>query len=193
VRMDGKILIDTYEYSIVNRENTAWRLENEYRQRVGDIFDNPAFPYDAHIDYGELLFVSSQEKIEYGAPDYALITNDLTLDAFYDVNKLGAQAGEITLYVYDETVSVERLAQILLDIRRIFDESGVAFYNIDCVLEYPKWEDVTPKDGRVEVLDFLYSDIYEEGLTERVKASDNAANDYYAEQDAEKLKEMEVK
>ena len=39
--------------------------------------------------------------------------------------------------------------------------------------------------------EFLYTDIYEEGMVERVKASDEAAKAYYDEQDAEKFKEME--
>ena len=38
-------------------------------------------------------------------------------------------------------------------------------------------------------MNFLYTDIYEDGMVERVKASDEAARAYYDEQDAEKLKE----
>ena len=59
---------------------------------------------------------------------------------------------------------------------------------MDLVIEYPKNEDSSKKEGRVEVKDFLYSDIYEEGILERVKESDKAAKEYYAEQDAEKQK-----
>ena len=100
--------------------------------------------------------------------------------------------GKLTIYIDDDTVSYERLSEILLDIRRIFDDSGVKFYVIDCVLEYQKNEDSSKKkEGRVEVREFLYADIYEEGMVERVKASDEEAKAYYAEQDAEKLKEIE--
>ena len=39
---------------------------------------------------------------------------------------------------------------------------------IDLVLEYPKPEDDSPrKEGRVETMEFLYDDIYEEGLVRR--------------------------
>ena len=51
-------------------------------------------------------------------------------------------------------------------------------------------KDTRPEEARTEVMDFLYADIYEAGMSERVKASDEAAKAYYAEQDAEKLKEM---
>ena len=38
-------------------------------------------------------------------------------------------------------------------------------------------------------MDFLCSDIYEEGLVERVQASNDAAEDYYDEMDAIKKEE----
>ena len=38
-------------------------------------------------------------------------------------------------------------------------------------------------------MDFLYTDIYEDGMVERVTASDEAVNAYHSEQDAEKFKE----
>lgn len=77
-----------------------------------------------------------------------------------------------------------RLSEMLLDIRRIFDDAGVSFYIIDCVLEHPRAEDGTRSDDRVEVMNFLYESIYEEGMAERVRQSNDAADAYYAEQDA---------
>ena len=77
------------------------------------------------------------------------------------------------------------MTAILLGIRKLMDEEDVSFYVIDCVLEYPKPEDDGEwKEGRVEVMTFLYDDIYEEGLTERVRASDEKAKAYYARLDA---------
>lgn len=182
--MDGKIVQDYYEAHVTNRENTARRLENEYRAAVGKVLDNPAFPYDCHIGYGELQFIPEEYKNEADVPSYALITNDLELDGIYDINELGAKAGALTIYIYDDTVSVERLAEIILDIKAMLDDSGVSFYVMDCVLEYPKPESGQWKEGRVEVMDFLYSDIHEEGMVERVQASNDAARDYYDEMDA---------
>ena len=71
----------------------------------------------------------------------------------------------------------------------MLDDAGVRFYVMDCVLEYPKPESGEWKQGRVEVMDFLCSDIYEEGLAERVQASNDAAEDYYDEMDAIKKEE----
>ena len=109
----------------------------------------------------------------------------------FRVNELGAKHGMLTIYIEDNTVTVERLSKILLDIKTIFDNAGVKFYMIDCILEYPKLEDGKRREERVEVMNFLYSDIYEEDMIDRVKAADEAAKAYYDEQDAEKLKEIQ--
>ena len=190
VDMWGKLRYDTYEDRVLSGGNTADRISRDYRAVVDKVLDSQAFPYNEHIGYGDFDFYPRVHLEEYTVPEYALITEDLTLDAFYDVNELGAKHGKLTIYIDDDTVSYERLSEILLDIRRIFDDTGVKFYVIDCVLEYPKNEDSSKKqEGRVEVREFLYADIYEEGMVERVKASDEAANAYYDEQDAEKFKE----
>ena len=192
VDMWGKLRYDTYEDRVLSGGNTADRISRDYRAVVDKVLDSQAFPYNEHIGYGDFDFYPRVHLEEYSVPEYALITEDLTLDAFYDVNELGAKHGKLTIYIDDDTVSYERLAEILLDIRKIFDDSGVKFYVIDCVLEYQKNEDSSKKqEGRVEVREFLYADIYEDGMVERVKASDEAAKAYYAEQDAEKLKEIE--
>lgn len=187
--MDGKIIQNYYEAHVIERGNTARRLEEEYRAAVGKVLDNPSFPYNSHIDYGELQFIQEEYRNAEGVAPYALITNELELDGIYDVNELGAKAGKLTIYVYDDTVTVERLAEIILDIKGMLDDAGVRFYVMDCVLEYPKPESGEWKQGRVEVMDFLCSDIYEEGLAERVQASNDAAEDYYDEMDAIKKEE----
>ena len=190
VDMWGKLRYDTYEDRVLSGGNTADRISRDYRAVVDKVLDSQAFPYNEHIGYGDFDFYPRVHFEEYSVPEYALITEDLTLDAFYDVNELGAKHGKLTIYIDDDTVSYERLSEILLDVRSIFDDAGVKFYVIDCVLEYPKNEDSSKKqEGRVEVREFLYADIYEEGMVERVKASDEAANAYYDEQDAEKFKE----
>ena len=190
IDMWSKLRYDTYEDRVLSGGNTADRISRDYRAVVDKVLDSQAFPYNEHIGYGDFDFYPRVHLEEYSVPEYALITEDLTLDAFYDVNELGAKHGKLTIYIDDDTVSYERLAEILLDVRSIFDDAGVKFYVIDCVLEYQKNEDSSKKqEGRVEVREFLYADIYEDGMVERVKASDEAANAYYDEQDAEKFKE----
>ena len=138
------------------------------------------------IGFGDIEFIPTEYAKDPSVPDYAIIIEDLKIDGEYDINELGSKAGKLTIYIDDETVSYERLAELILEIKKIFDDANLKFYALDFVLEYPKNENGTKKEGRVEVRDFLYADIYEEDMIERVKASDKAANEYYAEQDAEK-------
>ena len=189
IDMWGKMRYDTYEDRVLSGGNTADRIGKDYRETVDKVLDSQAFPYNAHIGYGDFKFYPRDHLKEHTVPEYALITEDLTLDAFYDVNELGAKHGMLTIYIEDNTVTVERLSKILLDIKTIFDNAGVKFYMIDCVLEYPKLEDGKRREERVEVMNFLYSDIYEDGMVERVRAADEAAKAYYDDQDAEKLKD----
>ena len=71
-----------------------------------------------------------------------------------------------------------------MELKQVFDRRNVPFYAIDFVLEYPRKEEGgTIKEGRVNVEGFLYSDIYEEGLVERVRVADEELNAYYEEQD----------
>lgn len=186
IDMWGSLRSDSYEDRVLSGWNTSERISTDYRNAVDAVLDSTSFPYNAHIGYGDIEFYPREHAENYHIPDYAMITDDLTPDAFYDVNELGAASGKLTVYIYDDTVSVDRLSEILLDIKEIFDDAGVNFYVIDCVLEYPKSENGPKQEGRVEVMDFLYSDIYEDGMPERVSASNEAANAYYAEQDAEK-------
>lgn len=189
--MDGKIIHDYYENNVLTGWNTARRLSDEYRAAVGKVLDNPALPYQLDIGYGDLEFISEDYKGAPEVPDYALVTNDLELDGIYDVNELGAKAGKLTIYIWDDTVTVERLAQIMLDMKKMLDDAGVRFYIMDCVLQYPKPEDGVWRQDRVEVIDFLCSDIYEEGMVERVQAANDAAGNYYDEMDAIKKEEAE--
>ena len=186
----GKLSYDNYDYYVTNGWNTAGRIDTDYRKTVDTIFASRSFPYDAYISYGEIMFTTEDNKSAPDIPDYALITDNLTPDAYYNANELGAKAGKLTVYIYDKNVSAERLSEMLLDIKECFDGADVGFYAIDCVLESPRDENGFYEDGRVEVMDFPYSDIYEEGLVERVKTSNDAANAYYSEQDVEKFIEV---
>jgi len=183
----GKLKYDNYDYNVTNGWNTAFRIDRDYRKAVETVFESSAFTYNAHIAFGEIAFTTEEQSDDPYFPDYALRTDDLKLDAYYNANDIGSSAGKLTVYIEDNTVTAERLAQILLGIRECFDSAGIGFYAIDCVLEYPLNSDGLYEYGRVEVMDFLYSDISPEGLTERVMASNDAANAYYNEQDVEKF------
>lgn len=191
VGMNGKVWYDSYEDRILNRFNTVQRITMTYRDAVDSVIESDDFPYDAHIVLGEIEFKDSDCPDDASTPDYALISNELELDAEYDIAELGKTAGHLVIYIYDNTVSVERLSEIILEIKSLMDKAGVTFYAIDCVLEYERDPEDEVPSGRVEVMNFLYSDIYEEGLSDRVKKSNEDALKYYEEMDAVKEAEKE--
>ena len=187
--MTGQLWWDSYQTSVTGRWNTWDRLETEYRALADRVFEDPDFPYDSNIAYGSLWMDQ-----EYGEPaPPGLLLSELELDREYDMQKLGAECGRLCLYVRQEEVTAEAAAEILLDVRRRFDEAGVSFYCIDFVLNGPRNPDGSiPRDDRqVETRYFPYADIVEEGLVARVEQADEEARAYHAARDAEMAAEKQ--
>lgn len=184
--MMGEYCYDTYD-SVQDGWNTAQRLNSEYRKLTDTILDDPALPYDNtqvySIMFGELE-IYPKEFIDdpnvHDIPDYSLVQDDLELNKIYDIKELGAQAGHLILYVDNEVISVEETARIMLDFRSMFDEADIPFYAMDFVLRHPRTEDGQSDDEEIRINDFLYQDIYEEGLTERIEIAIEETAAYYA-------------
>ena len=190
IDMFGKLMLDTYESRVLGGHNTADRLYMEYRELTDTVFEAEDYPFTDFITYGDLQFGFSYEVGEEISPIGHIMPEELVIDKQYDIRELGARAGRLVVYVEDNVVTVERAAEVLLELKALFDKKNVPFYSIDFVLEYPRKEEGgNTKEGRVETDGFLYTDIYEEGLVERVNAANNAAMAYHAEQDA-KTKEL---
>ena len=184
--MMGEYCYDTYD-SVQDGSNTAQRLNSEYRKLTDTILNDPALPYDNtqiySIMFGELE-IYPKEFIDdpnvHDIPDYSLVQDDLELNKIYDIKELGAQAGHLILYVDNEVISVEETARIMLDFRSMFDEADIPFYSMDFVLRHPRTEDGQSDDEEIRINDFLYQDIYEEGLTERIEIAIEETAAYYA-------------
>ncbi len=201
VDMFGNVVWDHYDTYVAGGHNTARRLDMDYRELVDMVFQSDTFPYESDIDYGTLEFIPesyfTDEKIHSEVKDlpdipwYGIVYEELVIDGKYDIRELGKKAGRLCLYVDTENVTVEYACEVLLDIKSRMDNAGVGFYCIDLVLQYPRHSEDPParREGRINVDGFLYSDIYEEGLYERVKAAHDKLTAYYNEQDA-KNKEL---
>jgi len=190
IDMAGNLKLDTYESRVLGGGNTQDRLYMEYRELVDEVLEAPDYPFTSFIAFGDLKVGFQHPDVEAGVPYWPesyVILDKVELDKKYDIRELAKTAGYLVIYVEDEVVTVERAAEVLLELKKVFDRRNVPFYAIDFVLEYPRKEEGgTIKEGRVNVEGFLYSDIYEDGLVERVRVADEELNAYYAEQDAEK-------
>ncbi len=186
----GKLELDAYD-DVTSGWNTAMRLEDDYRNAVKAVTESKDFSEKYFLAYGEIPCVLSDYPIDEEHPEYALQRNDLVLDKVYDIREVGANHGKLVLWAYDDEVTIERLAELLLDVKNKFDKSGVTFKAVEFILEPPKEEgEPLMSDEQIEIRNFYYSDIYEEGLVERVKKANQETIEYNREQ--EKIKEAEI-
>ena len=184
--MLGEYCYDTYD-SVLDGWNTAQRLESEYRKLTDTILNDPALPYDNtqiySIMFGRLEIYPKEAFEDPNAtdvPEYAILLEGLELNKIYDIKELGAKAGHLILYVDNEVISIEEAARIMLDFRSMFDEADIPFYAMDFVLRHPRTEDGKSDDEEIRINDFLYQDIYEEGLADRIEIAIEQTAAYYA-------------
>ena len=188
ITMLGQLRYDTYD-SVTDGFVTAQRLDMEYRDLADTILEAPDYPYKEEVGWGfgslEIYppeaFIHAEEN---EVPDYAIDQSTLVIDKIYDIRELGKQAGHLIIYVDSDTVTAERAAEIMLDIKARFDAAGIPFKAMDLVLQYPRPDEGMRPDGEVRVRNFPYGSIYEEDLTERIVTADAELSAYYAEMDA---------
>lgn len=186
----GKLVLDCYD-DVTTGWNTAMRLEDDYRNAVKAVTESKDFSEKYFLAYGEIPCVLSDYPIDEEKPEYALQRKDLVLDKVYDIREVGANHGKLVLWAQDDEVTIERLAELLLDVKNKFDKSGVTFKAVEFILE-PTKEEGQPlmSDEQIKIRNFYYSDIYEDGLVERVKKANQETIEYDREQ--EKIKEEEI-
>lgn len=186
----GKLVLDAYD-DVTSGWNTAMRLEDDYRNAVKAITESKDFSEKYFIAYGEIPCILSDYPIDEEHPEYALQKEELVIDKIYDIKEVASQHGKLVLYAYDDEVTHERLAELLLDVKNKFDNSGVTFKAVDFVLEPPKAEgEPMMSDEQISIRNFYYSDIYEDGLVERVKKANQETIEYYEKLDS--IKEAEI-
>jgi hypothetical protein len=187
--MAGKFRYDSYSDDVPTGWNTWIRVDTAYRELCDTVLESSAFPYSSDIAFGSLEKMCWEDT--FSDPDaHPVYMKDFVLDKDYDIRELGSQYGALCIYVQDDTVSVERAAEVLLGIRKEMDAAGIPFHTIDFVLQHPRSEDAARSDENVTAREFCYADIVEDGLVERVREANDAAIAYYAQEDAKKDAEI---
>ena len=189
----GELRLDTYD-DIRKGFRTAERLGQEYRQLTDTVFDSPTFPYvsDTGRAGAGLLEIYTEEEMNDPeatyVPNYAISYEELIIDKIYDIKEVGKEAGCLNLHIVSEEVTAERAAEMMLDIRRIFDEADIPFRAMNFTLQYPMSKDGERKEGEICVRNFNYGDIVEEGMEDRVVEAHRALEEYYKELDTKGTK-----
>lgn len=178
---NGEVSSDNYQYTVEEKYVVYERINKEYFNLVQDVMQKEDFPVAAAEIQGENLCfgrLATKGKLsnEYGL-EYGIEVEKLELDKVYDIYELGKYAGDIVVTVYSEEVSVEKAAEQMLQIKEFLDREQVSFYTIDFMLMKPMEEGI--ENVSISVTDFLYEDIYEEGLVERVQAAHDAERAYW--------------
>lgn len=170
VRPDGSVRYDTYD-DVLRGYNTAERVGGAYRQLAAPVVQKLNLTYTRAYVSAELGFEHRQWQDDPYESEFLLDGEPLVVDGEYDILALGKTYGRLDVTVEEDTVSGEKAAEVLLEIKRLMDEAGVPFRSVDLTLRYPRTEDpLEPRrEGSVEVADFLYEDIYEEDLVQRVE------------------------
>jgi len=167
---DGELIHESYEYRVLDKRNTADRINREYEEKAEKALKLLNLEYDVMLEHGQIEFAGESREV----PEYALQQKELVLDGSYDVMELGAQAGHLSVWIRDAEVTEERTAEILLDIRKTMEEQGIQFYVLDFELRHLPQSEESYKMAQGEVFgtvrleNFRYEDIYEEGLIQRV-------------------------
>lgn len=186
ISMLGKLRSDDYSSRVEGHGNVANRLFFEYREMVDTVLNSHAYPYTVSMGYGDLEF---EREVGNETVEGALTKSELVNDKFYNVGELGAKNGELVLYIDSDTVTSEKAAEILLETKRLMDQSGISFYSVHFVLRYPPYDaekSYQRPEGEINLRSLLYSDIYEEGMVDRVQRAAEETKQYYAEQDKAK-------
>ncbi len=166
----GNIKSTTYENDILLHGNIKQRLNHSYFELYDAEMNSLSFSFDLFLTHFSFAFVSDEDTADSGKPSFALYTEELQPDYNYDIRQLAAECGHLTVICRDEEISVKRLCEILLELKNVADAAGIPFYVIDCMLHQSDLSDeAKDKLSPIEVFDFLYNDIYEDGLEERVR------------------------
>ena len=187
ISMFGKITNDDYGSRVEGHGNVANRLFYEYRDMVDTVLNSYAYPYTVSMGFGDLEF---DQEVGAEVVEGAIKRSELVNDKFYNVGELGAKNGELVLYIDSDVVTNEKAAEILLKTKELMDQSGISFYSVELCLRYPPYDaekSYERPDGEIRLEDFLYTDIYEEGMIERVAKYAEDTKIFYKEKDAEKL------
>jgi len=185
-----KVVRDSYEDDVLSGWNTYQRIDEEYRKTVESVFSAEDFPIESDIDFGTIELLDENAPARFDEPDYGVQLEELELDKMYDVKKLAKTTGHLVFYAEEKEISFENASEYLMNIKNELDEAGIPFYAIDFVLQNSKEDSGKPYEDNASIhtSNFLYDDIYEEDLAERIEQNHQMLMEYY-EQEDEKMKE----
>jgi hypothetical protein len=178
----GELERDQYESLVLSKWNTWRRIDDEYHKLVDSEIEDKMDLDEREFIYGEFTKEDNFSELE--------------IDKKYNVKKLAKEQGHIQLTMEKDTLDVAVMVETLNRIKEIFDEEDISFNTINVDLHEPRRKDANQESllgaDYLMLKEFLYTDIYRDGLEKRVEKNIEETKQYYNEQDDVKKKEKEA-
>ncbi len=185
----GILWRDTYENDVISGQNTALRLGREYGEIVGNVFPERTFSDGGYlyvygdIPYGRKDEIAPEEELDANiSPDYSFVTEEAVADQTYDVKTFGAKHGKLEIKYENENISYGKASELLLWAKEEMDKAGIGFYAADLSLRVPpsgEYGERLPSDATIYILSFPYTEIYPEGLEDRIERAYKELYEYW--------------
>ncbi len=154
--LDGKVKDKIHSDNSWLTENTADRIRSTYKDAVEAVFTNPDFQYPQASLFATIEFEENPRLYDKLEPDMQ-----------FNINEFGVKAGCISIELWENNLTAEHAAEIMLHTKELLDKNGIEFYKMDCSIRNPDTENYEA----FNVDDFLSDEIYEEGMIERVRTA----------------------
>lgn len=151
--------------NVLSKWNTRLRLETEYSNYVKKIIkDNLDYDYDMIIPstFGE------EEKDDQ--------LSKLEIDMNFDLENIPFDQ-EITIYIYEENRSWERLAEVILEVNKFMEDKKLNIAKYSIILEEKGEEGKPSMDDPIGVYDFPKELLASEDLPKVLEDFFNRFND----------------
>ncbi len=189
----GNVTYDNFDFYVASKHNTYNRIYMEYRDLVRDALENTK--YNLTLIGGDIYHIGNYE-LEFGSisnPDKVFMPDEeVVAEKLFNYEDLGKDYGAVLVWAEEADVSYENAARIVLDLKESLDKAGVKFYYMDFYLRPPRNEDGTVNVEGIQFEGFRYTDIYAEGLEERIKAAKEQRTRFYEEMDKQREKETSI-
>lgn len=173
----GNVYLDGADYI---DSNTIGRINGYYRDAYDAAIESAEFSFEIYINYCNITHqygneVSSINK-DFGIT--GLEVQKLVFDGEYDFHEFAAKYGRITFYAHDPEVTVERAAEILMELKAYLDAQDIPFRAIEFNLK-----SASASEEYVHLVDIYYEEICQEGLVDRVTEYNDAIHAHHAKMD----------
>lgn len=180
----GKLDYDSYEDAVLSKWNTWQRIDSEYRKLVDSKIEGKMDLKERDFIFAELL--DKNDNFSH-----------LEIDEVYDIREMAKTLGGVTVHLEREDRDAKIMADTLFQIKKIFDKEEIPFYHIDIDINEPRREDNEKQDNPAEeeylmIREFLYKDIYLQGLEKRIDENIEQTKVFYEVEDSEKQEEIDA-